>query len=722
MASDLPIRCDSVLDADEPLSSWSRARWVPAAKKLGKDAFADALMNGKLSLEQHIRAVEILTELFGGVPFDLAHKLCVNNDKTDPELIARIVWSLSRTGETAEPWKIIMAATHSKDPRPARAAWEALSGMPASVKEKINVNWNRGLTSHDRRVRAAVIQVAKRQGRESYHESFADWFRPEFEIFLADLWIDGVVKFASGGAEYCAEAVNAKKLEARLRLEAVRLLQLALGDVAIENGPATKPFWGYEAVNTAPIAPKLRREIAPKLAKAFPTGDEHLNQELARLLGMLGEDVPGLLNLVAGRWTKDSPVSSDIHYLICLAKIPGKRDMEVSLRTATALNGIQVKLAAQGARLADQVPGILEAVFEKLQELDPNLAAALVNDPTFGHPGHALWASKLPLEQKQIATRKLLARIGKLNAEDAQLAWNPDLVRLVGSLPDEEALPILRARFADPRLSDTVALLLAAKHQVLDRGRLVEAVGSLQPAVAQAAAEALIKLPGEVGAKPAEIGRAIRALRRVEGQKNEVKSHAALARLIMHWTKQELKPSADGLAATWADWFARKYPDEAVISGPAGTDSKAWKKRLDAVAWDKGDIRRGEAVFQRRNCFACHGASRRLGPELTGIAQRFSRDDLFTAILDPSKDISPAFVATQIATTTGKVYNGMLIYESEQLYLLQTTPDVTVRISGEEVLTVQPSTISFMPTGLLDDMKDADLADLYAYLTSLRKK
>jgi putative heme-binding domain-containing protein len=127
-------------------------------------------------------------------------------------------------------------------------------------------------------------------------------------------------------------------------------------------------------------------------------------------------------------------------------------------------------------------------------------------------------------------------------------------------------------------------------------------------------------------------------------------------------------------------------------------------------------------VYQRRNCFACHSGSRRLGPELTGIAQRFSRDDLFTAIIDPSKDISPAFVSTMIATTTGKVYNGMVVYESKQLYLLQTTPDTTVRISGEEVQSVQPSAISFMPTGLLDDAKDGDLADLYAYMSSLRKK
>ena len=200
-----------------------------------------------------------------------------------------------------------------------------------------------------------------------------------------------------------------------------------------------------------------------------------------------------------------------------------------------------------------------------------------------------------------------------------------------------------------------------------------------------------------------------------------MKPRETVGRLLVLWTGRNAAAAKEGEAA-WNTWFAKTYPKDAAAQGPAGTDVAAWKKRLDKIDWDAGDVRRGEIVFQRKNCFACHSASRRLGPELTGIGQRFSRDDLFTAIVDPNKDISPAFVATLITTTSGKVYNGMMIYESEQLYLLQTTPDTTVRIAGEEVQTVQASAISFMPVGLLDDVADNDLADLYAYLKSLRKK
>ena len=41
---------------------------------------------------------------------------------------------------------------------------------------------------------------------------------------------------------------------------------------------------------------------------------------------------------------------------------------------------------------------------------------------------------------------------------------------------------------------------------------------------------------------------------------------------------------------------------------------------------------------------------------LQGVAGRFSRDDLFTAILQPSKDISPRYRTTLIATPEGKAY------------------------------------------------------------------
>src|SRR2546429_4615822 len=61
-----------VLDAPQPLDAWSRARWMPLAKKLGADAFARAVTDATFSDKERVRAIEVLTEMFGGLPDKVA--------------------------------------------------------------------------------------------------------------------------------------------------------------------------------------------------------------------------------------------------------------------------------------------------------------------------------------------------------------------------------------------------------------------------------------------------------------------------------------------------------------------------------------------------------------------------------------------------------------------------------------------------------------------------
>ena len=99
-----------------------------------------------------------------------------------------------------------------------------------------------------------------------------------------------------------------------------------------------------------------------------------------------------------------------------------------------------------------------------------------------------------------------------------------------------------------------------------------------------------------------------------------------------------------------------------------------------------------------------------------------SREDLFAAIVDPNKEVSPTFQTTRVVTTSGLVYYGLLVYESPEATLLQTAPDTTVRIIGAERSVMQPVRQSLMPTGLLNGASEQELADLYAFLKTLGKK
>jgi putative heme-binding domain-containing protein len=128
---------------------------------------------------------------------------------------------------------------------------------------------------------------------------------------------------------------------------------------------------------------------------------------------------------------------------------------------------------------------------------------------------------------------------------------------------------------------------------------------------------------------------------------------------------------------------------------------------------------KGRAAFAKATCAACHDSGGAIGPSLVGVGKRFGRDDLLAAILQPSRDVAPRYRPTRIATTDGKSHVGMLVYEATSGVIVQTAPDATVRIAGEDIESQRTLDTSLMPAGLLDKLTDREVADLVAYLKSL---
>jgi putative heme-binding domain-containing protein len=125
-------------------------------------------------------------------------------------------------------------------------------------------------------------------------------------------------------------------------------------------------------------------------------------------------------------------------------------------------------------------------------------------------------------------------------------------------------------------------------------------------------------------------------------------------------------------------------------------------------------------VFAKATCAACHDGGGAVGPSLVGVAKRFSRDDLLTAILQPSKDVSPRYRPTRVVTTDDKAYTGILVYEATDGVILQTGADTAVRLAGASIASMRAVDVSLMPTGLIDKLTDGEIADLIAYLTTLK--
>lgn len=133
---------------------------------------------------------------------------------------------------------------------------------------------------------------------------------------------------------------------------------------------------------------------------------------------------------------------------------------------------------------------------------------------------------------------------------------------------------------------------------------------------------------------------------------------------------------------------------------------------------------RGRALFAQAKCFGCHrydneGGS--YGPDLSGVAGRFSPRDLLESVIDPSKEVSDQYQAVEIRTVDDRVFVGRIVNLNDNVVMVNTNmldPGSTVNIRRESIDTMKPSKLSMMPAGLLDTLAEDEVLDLMAYMLS----
>ncbi len=136
------------------------------------------------------------------------------------------------------------------------------------------------------------------------------------------------------------------------------------------------------------------------------------------------------------------------------------------------------------------------------------------------------------------------------------------------------------------------------------------------------------------------------------------------------------------------------------------------------------DFEKGRSLFSAANCFKCHrvkleGGS--TGPDLTGVAGRFSNRNLLESIIEPSKVVSDQYEKMQFQLVDGRVVEGRVInLNGDNLMVLTNMfdPDSIVPVKRSEVEVSQVSKTSMMPEGLLDTLTKDEILDLMAYMKS----
>lgn len=738
-------KLDYVLDFPQPLDAWARDEWEHVARALGSDVFHTVFPDEAESAARRIRAIEVLVDQFNGIGRTTADKAAATSNW---QVRARIAWALGFNSYFGGELTLLKLA---EDPHP-RVRVESLNTIERRMHEELYwfytsdrrmvFRWserealNRVILANlghtDKRVRLAAARLVSRLDAQPWRQLVDAEVNASLQTRLSLAIIDHQSQDRPLALPSQKKAVALEALQyadPQMRVDALRLLMLMDGDWCLHNPPQVV-YSAYALQKPRKEIYESDRAIRAQLRKMYPTGDVHFDNEAARYFAMIEDDDPETARKVLARVTKESPARDDVHHLIVIARLKTKRDSTQTAAIVNALFNLETKWQGYQKRVKQTWAVRLQEVVADLVKKHPDMPDAMLKHPGFVHPSHVLFTTTFDAERRKQAARFFLNPVRK----DADYLWSPDLVDLLASLPPGEYKPLFRKRWSDLSLRDVMLRHLVKNPDNDDRRRFLDGLESVQRDIAIECLVALSKLPRDSSPE-----NAIPILRRlqselIDGKDAEIR-HQLIALLnrqlgtdfadldvilieprTLHKDPERLRRAYDIVF----EWFKTKYPKEAKLLHGDADDAEHWQKQLAAAPWTKGDVSRGAKLFQQRSCAACHTGSSRIGADLTGTASRFSRDDLFTAILYPSRDVAPAFRVNEIDTQDGKHFSGIVVFESADGVIVQLDAVNTVRIDSGNIASRQPGKKSLMPGGLLKDLKPEDLADLYAYLQSLK--
>ena len=128
-------------------------------------------------------------------------------------------------------------------------------------------------------------------------------------------------------------------------------------------------------------------------------------------------------------------------------------------------------------------------------------------------------------------------------------------------------------------------------------------------------------------------------------------------------------------------------------------------------------------MFKSQSCVACHTTAdgqTPKGPHLFQVGKKYKSDELIESILKPSAKLAQGFETYRFETTDGRVVTGFVVGERADATIIRESNGVRRELKKTEIESRSVQKISAMPEGLAANLTPAQLADLIAYLESLK--
>jgi putative heme-binding domain-containing protein len=178
--------------------------------------------------------------------------------------------------------------------------------------------------------------------------------------------------------------------------------------------------------------------------------------------------------------------------------------------------------------------------------------------------------------------------------------------------------------------------------------------------------------------------------------------------------------AAESNAAEVRDLFERFLPEEKRVKRLGNVI------RPETILALKGDSGRGRKLFfeasgvQCRNCHRIGGQGTEVGPDLDQIGKKYDRAAILDHILFPSKQIDEKYLAYLVETKQGRVYTGLLVSKDANKVVLKDATNKRIEVPASDIEVLAAQQTSLMPELLLRELTAEQVADLTAFLNSLK--
>lgn len=162
-----------------------------------------------------------------------------------------------------------------------------------------------------------------------------------------------------------------------------------------------------------------------------------------------------------------------------------------------------------------------------------------------------------------------------------------------------------------------------------------------------------------------------------------------------------------------------------LFPSPEGKDAKPLPS-LAELAVLKGNAGNGSKLFATTgkcaNCHIVNNQGKEVGPNLSEIGSKLSRQALFESIVFPSAGISHNFESFSAVLKDGTVFNGILVSETADAVTLRNNEAITKVMKRDDIDELVKQKLSLMPADLAKLLSIEELTDVVEYLSTLKKK